>query len=92
MDAFSPRLYEAGVKATIGKGYRSREVRESLVTYRAVHFAATGGAGALLSECIVQSRVIAYSHLGTEAVREMKVVDFPVVVAYDCSGRSIYGD
>ncbi len=92
MDAFSPALIAAGLKGMIGKGYRGDAVRKALAEHKAVHFAATGGAGALLSERIVRSEVIAYESLGTEALREMEVVDFPVVVAYDSYGKSVYGD
>ncbi len=90
MDEFSPKLIARGLKAMIGKGYRGNEVRKALKKYGAVHLAAVGGAGALLSKQIVSSEVIAYEDLGTEAIRKLKVVDFPVVVAYDCDGNSVY--
>jgi fumarate hydratase subunit beta len=90
MDPFSPTLIANGLKAMIGKGYRGDAVREALKKYGAVHLATLGGAGALLSKHIVASEVIAYEDLGTEAVRELMVVDFPAVVAYDCYGNSVY--
>ncbi len=90
MDRFSPMLYARGLRGTIGKGYRSPEVVESLRIYGAVHFSALGGAGALLSKCIVSSKIIAYEDLGTEAIRKLEVVDFPAVVAYDVYGKSAY--
>jgi len=90
MDPFSPALYKAGVKATIGKGYRGPEVMQSLKQNTAVHFAAIGGAGALLSKHIVQAEIIAYDDLGTEAIRKLVFQNFPVVVAYDCFGNSVY--
>lgn len=90
MDPFSPTLIANGLKAMIGKGYRGGAVREALKKYGAVHLATLGGAGALLSKHIVASEVIAYEDLGTEAVRKLKVVDFPAVVAYDCYGNSVY--
>jgi fumarate hydratase subunit beta len=90
MDSFSPKLYAAGVKATMGKGYRSREVVESLKQNCAVHLSAVGGAGALLSKYIKKSRIIAYEELGTEAIRELLIKDFPAIVAYDCRGESVY--
>lgn len=92
MDAFSPELIAKGLRAMIGKGYRSEDVREALKTYGAVHLSTIGGAGALLSQHIVSSQVIAYEDLGTEAIRKLSVVDFPAVVAYDSKGHSIYGD
>jgi len=90
MDPFSPMLIANGLKATIGKGYRGEAVRAALKKYGAVHLSTIGGAGALLSKHIIAAEVIAYEDLGTEAVRKLKVVDFPAVVAYDCYGNSVY--
>ncbi len=90
MDAFSPILIAHGLRATIGKGYRNMEVRDSLKQYGAVHLATLGGAGALLSKHIVEAEVIAYEDLGAEAVRCLRMVDFPAVVAYDSFGSSVY--
>lgn len=90
MDAFTPMLIKAGLKGTIGKGYRGPEVQEAMVQYRAVHFAAMGGFGALLSQHITASEVIAYEDLGTEAIRELTFEKFPAVVAYDFYGASVY--
>ncbi|OHB54944.1 MAG: fumarate hydratase [Planctomycetes bacterium GWF2_50_10] len=90
MDAFSPVLIAHGLKAMIGKGYRSDAVRRAMEQYGAVHLATIGGAGALLSKHIKKSEVVAYEDLGTEAIRRLVVEDFPAVVAYDCHGASIY--
>jgi len=90
MDAFSPKLIAAGLKAMLGKGYRGTEVRRALKEYGAVHLSTVGGAGALLSKHIAAAQIIAYEDLGTEAIRELEVVDFPAVVAYDSAGNSVY--
>lgn len=90
MDAFTPTLLSHGLKATIGKGYRDRTVRDALVKYVAVHFAALGGGGALLSKHIIKSEIVAYEDLGTEAIRLLEFEDFPAIVAYDCYGNSVY--
>lgn len=90
MDKYTPRLLELGLKGMIGKGRRSPEVIESIRKNKAVYFAAVGGAGALLSKCIKKSKVIAFEELGTEAVREMEVENFPAIVAVDCTGKDIY--
>jgi fumarate hydratase subunit beta len=90
MDPFSPALFARGVRATIGKGYRGREVQQALREYGAVHLATLGGAGALLSRHIVAAEVVAYEDLGTEAIRRLEVVDFPAVVAYDAAGADVY--
>jgi fumarate hydratase subunit beta len=92
MDPFSPKLVAHGLRAMIGKGYRSDEVRQALKRYGAVHLATLGGAGALLSRHIVRAEIVAYEDLGPEAIRRLEVVDFPAVVAYDAAGGSVYDD
>ena len=92
MDPFSPKLIAHGLRAMIGKGYRSEEVRRALMQYGAVHLSMLGGAGALLSRHIIRAEVVAYDDLGTEAIRRLEVVDFPAVVAYDAVGGSVYDD
>ncbi|MDR2879876.1 MAG: Fe-S-containing hydro-lyase [Fusobacteriales bacterium] len=90
MDAYTPLLLLAGVKGMIGKGIRSGKVTESIVKNKAVYFAATGGAAALISRSVISSRVIAYEELGTEAVRELVVKDLPVIVINDIYGNDLY--
>ncbi len=90
MDAYAPRMYEYGVKATIGKGYRAPAVIESLVKHTAVYLIAIGGLGATLSGCIKSAKVIAYPELGTEALWEFKVADCPAIVANDSHGGDAY--
>lgn len=90
MDKYTPRLLDLGMGAMIGKGKRSPEVLEAVVRNGAVYFAAVGGAGALLSKCITSSEVIAYDDLGTEAVRRLRVENFPVIVVADCEGNNLY--
>lgn len=90
MDKYTPKLLDKGLVGMIGKGKRSREVIDSIVKNGAVYFAAIGGAGALLSKCIVESKVIAYDDLGTEAIRELKVENFPVIVVIDSLGNNLY--
>ncbi len=90
MDSYAPRLHSLGLKATIGKGKRSDEVKAALRKYTAVYFGATGGAGALLSQRIKAARVIAYEDLGPEAIRELTVEDFPLLVINDARGGELY--
>lgn len=90
MDPYAPRLYELGLKATIGKGRRSPEVRRALQDYHGVYLGATGGAGALLSKCILKAKVIAHGDLGPEAIRQLEVEDFPTLVVNDAHGGELY--
>lgn len=90
MDSYMEPLLKAGLKGTIGKGYRSWAVVDLLKKYRAVYFVATGGAGALLSKRVKSARLVAYEDLGPEAVMELQVEDFPVIVANDIYGGDIF--
>ncbi len=90
MDSYAPRLIEEGLKATIGKGYRTQPVVDAMVKHKAVYFIAVGGAGAVLAKRIASAKVIAYEDLGTEALRELQVKEFPVVVANDTLGGDIF--
>jgi fumarate hydratase subunit beta len=90
MDKYTPAMLEQGLKGIIAKGKRNEEVIKSLKDHHAVYFAAVGGAGALLSKCILSSEVIAYEDLGTEAIRRLEVKDFPVIVVIDKDGNNLY--
>ncbi len=90
MDSYAPLLIERGLKGMIGKGSRSRAVREAMSRYGAVYFAAIGGAGALLAKRVVAADVVAYEDLGPEAIWKLTVVDFPVVVVNDVHGNDLY--
>jgi fumarate hydratase subunit beta len=90
MDPYTPALLKQGLKGMVGKGQRSREVVKHLVENKAVYFVAVGGAAALLSEQIKESRVVAYDDLGTEAVRQLVLEDFPVIVANDIHGNDLF--
>jgi len=90
MDPYTPALLAAGIKGLIGKGRRSAEVRDALAKHRAVYFAATGGAGALLALKIKSAEVVAWEDLGAEAVRRLVFEDFPLVVINDVFGGDLY--
>ncbi|MEW6685637.1 MAG: Fe-S-containing hydro-lyase [Candidatus Edwardsbacteria bacterium] len=90
MDAYSPALMQAGLKGMIGKGSRAKEVVEAMKKYKAVYFAATGGAAALLAKRIKKYEVVAYEDLGAEAICRSEVVDFPVIVVNDIYGNDLY--
>lgn len=90
MDFAAPRLYDAGIVATIGKGVRSAAVRESCMRNEAVYFVAVGGAAAYLAKCVTSTQTLAYDDLGTEALRRIEVVDFPVFVGLDVFGNDVY--
>jgi fumarate hydratase subunit beta len=90
MDAYSPTLIEKGLKGMIGKGMRSDAVKEAMKKFKAIYFAATGGAGALLAKRVKKAEVVAYEDLGPEAIRRLEVEDLPVIVINDVRGNDLY--
>lgn len=90
MDKYAPRLLDLGEKAMIGKGKRTKEVIDAMKRNKAVYFAAVGGAGALLSKCIVKSETVCYEDLGAEAILKLEVENFPVIVVIDRDGNNLY--
>jgi fumarate hydratase subunit beta len=90
MDKYTPYLLEQGLKAMIGKGPRSAEVKNAIKKHKAVYLAAIGGAGALISKAIKKAEVIAYPELGTEAIMRLEVEDFPAIVVNDVHGGDLY--
>ncbi len=90
MDRYAPALHAAGLKGTIGKGYRSEAVKQALVDCRGVYFSAVGGSGALLAKRIVAAEVIAYPDLGTEAIWRLQLDRFPAIVVNDAHGGDLY--
>lgn len=92
MDFAAPILYEAGIVASIGKGTRSKEVKQSCIDTGSVYFAAVGGSAALLAKCVVDAQIVAWDDLGTEALHKLELKDFPCFVALDIYGGDIYAN
>ena len=90
MDPYSPTLLDLGVVCMIGKGPRSQSVVESIVKNKAIYLCAIGGAGALASKCIDKCEVIAFDDLGCESIKELHFNNFPLIVAIDSKGGSLF--
>jgi len=90
MDAYAPELCDLGLIGMIGKGQRSPEVIDAIRRNRGVYFAATGGAGALIAQCVKGVQVVAFEDLGTEAIRALEMENMPLIVAIDAQGGNLY--
>lgn len=90
MDDLTVPLLERGLRLMIGKGKRSKEVIEGMEKYGAVYLAAIGGAGAYISNSIINCEIIAYEDLGAEAIRRLEVKNLQLIVAIDSFGNNIY--
>lgn len=90
MDTLTLPLLKSGIKGTIGKGQRSSSMRKWLSEYRAIYFLTLAGGGAYLSVRVKEVKLIAFEDLGPEAIYQLKVVDFPLIVGIDAQGNDIY--
>ena len=90
MDAYAPDLIKVGLKGMIGKGARSKEVKDAMISEKAVYFAAVGGAAALIAKSIKKAELITYEDLGAEALRRLEVENFPAIVINDIYGGDLY--
>ncbi len=92
MDVFTPLLLEHGLGAMIGKGPRSAAVCRAIEQHNALYFCAVGGAGALAAQCITQCEEIAFFDLGCESIKRLMLQAFPLVLAIDACGGSLFGE
>jgi fumarate hydratase subunit beta len=90
MDPYAPSLIERGLRGTIGKGARSKEVLEAMRRYGCVYFGAVEGTAALLADRVKEAEVVAHEDLGPEAILRLLVEEFPVVVVNDLHGGDLY--
>ncbi len=90
MDPYSEPLLQQGLKIMIGKGPRSKALKDMLVKYKAIYISAIGGAAASISESIKKCDLICYEDLGAEAVRRMEVEKFFGIVTYDTKGGDLF--
>ena len=90
MDQFMEFFLQRGLRATIGKGERSSELKKLLEKYSSVYFITCGGAAAYLSSFVVRSDLLAYEELGAQALIRLWVRDLPLLVAYDCYGGDLF--
>ncbi len=90
MDSFTPTLHDLGLCATIGKGERNDDVVQAIRRNGAVYLCAIGGAGALAAQCVRSCEVIAYEDLGCEAVKRLEIENFPLIVAIDAAGGTVF--
>jgi fumarate hydratase subunit beta len=90
MDPYTPHLAAQGVAAFIGKGPRSPEVHRALREHGSLYLVGVGGAAALLGSKVRTVKIVAFEELGPEAIYELEVEDFPVVVGLDLAGGDVF--
>lgn len=90
MDPYAPRLMDLGLVCMVGKGKRAPAVVEAIKRNQGVYLCAIGGAGALAAKCIKSLKVVAFEDLGCESIKRLEFENFPLIVAIDCQGNSLF--
>jgi fumarate hydratase class I len=94
MDPYLPLfMAHGGSRITIAKGNRSSLACEACRQYCGFYLGSIGGAAAILAEeNIVAMEVVDFPELGMEAVRKIKVKEFPVILVSDNQGNDLFSD
>lgn len=90
MDEFVKPLLKKGLLGMVGKGRRDKKVNALLKKYGAVYFIAPSGCAALLAKKVTSKKLVCFGSLGPEAIYKLEVKDFPLIVACDAKGNSLY--
>lgn len=87
-------IHEFGLRGVIGKGGMGEKTLAACQKYGCVYFHAIGGAAQVLAECIKSVRSVHFlKEFGSpEAIWELEVENFPVVVTMDSHGNSLHRD
>ena len=85
-------IKEFGIRGVIGKGGMGDKTLAACKEYGCVYLHAVGGAAQVLAECVKQVRNVYFlEEFGSpEAIWELEVEDFPVVVTMDSHGNSLH--
>ena len=85
-------IKEFGIRGVIGKGGMGDKTLTACKEYGCVYLHAVGGAAQVLAECVKQVRNVYFlEEFGSpEAIWELEVEDFPVVVTMDSHGNSLH--
>lgn len=84
-------MRDYGIVGVIGKGGMGPKTLQGCKDYGAVYFHAIGGAAQVLAEKIKSVDNVYWEDLGSpEAIWELTVEDFPVVVTMDSHGGSLH--
>ena len=90
MDGLTVPLLKFGLKGTMGKGERSKEIVEVFKKFKVIYFITFGGCGAYLSQFVKDIKIVCFQELGPEAIYKLKVSDFPAIVGIDIYGNDFF--
>jgi fumarate hydratase subunit beta len=86
-------MKDFGIVGVIGKGGMGPKTLAGCKEYGCVYFHAVGGAAQVLAEKIDSVDAVHWLDLGSpEAIWELSVTEFPVVVTMDAHGNSLHAE
>lgn len=86
-------MRDYGIVGVIGKGGMGPKTLKGCQEYGCVYMHAIGGAAQVLAEKITSVDNVYWKDLGSpEAIWELSVVDFPVVITMDSHGKSLHDE
>jgi len=75
----------------VAKGNRSTAVKEACQTHGGFYLGSIGGPAAILAkENILSIEIVAFEELGMEAIRKIKVKNFPAFIITDNKGNDFF--
>jgi len=81
---------DVGARGIVGRGPIPEQLFTTLKKSRGLYFVTPSTASALLARRVIQSEFIAYPDLGLDAIRKIKVANFPAIVVVDAFGRNAF--
>ena len=85
-------MAKGGSMIMLAKGNRSPQVTEACKKYRGFYLGSIGGPAAILAkENILSVEVVDFEDLGMEAIRKIKVKNFPAFIVCDDKGNNFFG-
>ena len=94
MDPYvGPFQAKRGSMIMLAKGNRSTQVREACAEHGGFYLGSIGGPAAILAEKNIKSvEVVDFPELGMEAVRKIRVENFPAFIICDDKGNDFFMD
>ncbi len=94
MDSYGgPFQEKGGSMIMLAKGNRSPQVREACEQFGGFYLGSIGGPAAILAKENIKSvEVVDFPELGMEAVRKIKIVNFPAFIICDDKGNDFFKD
>ncbi len=86
-------MQQQGSMIMLAKGNRSQQVQNACQKYGGFYLGSIGGPAAILAkENILSVELIAFEELGMEAIRKIKVKDFPAFIITDNKGHDFFAE